>query len=405
MTAWLVAGCLTLVRPAALAQEIATTPDVQQRIKTFESSLMAMPQGPPETAAPAAKPQTLADRMVADKVPGVSIAVIDDWKVEWTKAYGEIRAGGGPAVTTETLFEAASTTKALVAATVMHYVDTGRFNLDADVNTYLKSWKVPENELTRDKPVTLRLLLTHRAGLPSTSMGFDEKAGAPTLVQVVKGEAPASNKAAVPEAIPGSTWQYSNVGYALIQLILEDALGQGLEKTMAQVVFEPLGMKTSTLAYPLPAALREREALPHDDKGMAAQPRMHPTAQAQGGLMSTPTELAAALIELMRAYRGDSTRLLSRDGARAMFHPEVDLDPRLFGTPLSEGLGVFVKGQGATLTILHPGNNAPGSVCWMIGFPQQGKGAVFMLNAANGELLAFEILAALGGVYHWPALM
>jgi CubicO group peptidase (beta-lactamase class C family) len=402
---WLMAGSLALTASSVPAQLKTAGPDPRDQIRVFENGLFPLPQGPAAAGAPAPKPQTLAERMAAYKVPGVSIAVVNNFKVEWAKGYGILKAGGGRAVTAETLFEAASTTKALVAATVMHYVDKKRLDLDADVNTYLKSWKIPDNEFTKEKKVTLRLLLTHRAGLPSSNMGYDEKIGVPTLVQVIKGESPAQNKAAVPELVPGAKWQYSNVGYALIQLILEDALGQKLETIMAQAIFKPLDLKTSTVAYPLPEALRDREALPHDAKGAAGQPGMHLTAQAQGGLMTTPSELAGVLIELMQAYRGTSTRILSRESARAMFHAEVDLDPRVFGTPLSEGLGMFVKGQGAALTILHPGNNDPGSICWMIGFPERGQGAVFMLNGANGELMAFEILAALSGIYQWPALM
>jgi len=131
---------------------------------------------------------------------------------------------------------------------------------------------------------------------------------------------------------------------------------------------------------------------------------MHLTAQAQGGLMSTPSDLAKLLIELIQAYRGSSRRLLTREMAQAMFHAEVELDPRLFGTPMSDALGMFVKGQGSSLTILHPGNNFPGSICWLIGFPERGQGAIVMLNGDNGELLAFEVLFALGHVYGWPPL-
>jgi CubicO group peptidase (beta-lactamase class C family) len=402
---WLGVLLLSFGLPVFAAEQKAAVDEVEKKIEVFENGLYPMPQGPADPKAPAPKAQTLIERMAFYKVPGVSLAVIDEFKIQWSKGYGEIKAGSGKAVTEATIFEAASTTKALVAAVVLHFVDKGRFDLDADVNTYLKSWQVPENEFTKEKKVTLRLLLTHQAGLPTTNMGYDEQAGVPTLVQVLKGEAPARNKAAVPELIPGSKWQYSNVGYALIQLILEDALGQKLEAIMAETLFNPLGLRTTTLYYPLPASLQEREALPHDEKGQAAAPALHFTAQAQGGLLSTPRELAVVAIELMQAYRGTSRRLLSQEMAQTMFQAAVDLDPRIFGSPVSDGLGIFVKGKGPTLTFLHPGNNFPGSICWLVGFPEQGKGAVVMLNGANGEMLALEILVALAGLYQWPPLL
>jgi CubicO group peptidase (beta-lactamase class C family) len=401
------AGAVWLVLSSSPAQAClkAAGSDTGQNIKAFENGLLAFPQGPAEPNAPAPKPQTLAERMTFYRVPGVSLAVVQNRRVEWAKGYGEIKAGSGKAVTPDTLFECASTTKALVAAVVLHYVAQGRFDLDADVNAYLKSWKVPDNEFTTTEKVTLRRLLTHRAGLPKTNMGYDDSAGVPTLVQVVKGEVPAENKAAVPIAVPGSRWEYSNVGYVLIQLVLEDALGRKLESIMSDVIYKPLGMTSTTLTYPLPLAWRKREAMPHDADGREAAPAMHVTAQAQGGLMSTPSDLAKVLIELMQAYGGASQRLLTREMAQAMLHAETELDPRLFGTAMGDALGMFVKGQGPSLTVLHPGNNYPGSICWLVGFPERGQGAIVMLNGNNGELLALEILSALGRVYGWPPLM
>jgi len=400
-----VLGALCLIATVSVGSAASQSTGAEDRIKAFENGILPLPQGPAEPNAPAPKPQSLVERMAFYKVPGVSLAVIRDGRIEWSKGYGEIVAGSGKAVTPDTLFEAASTTKALVAAVILHYVDQGLLDLDADVNAYLKSWKVPENEFTKKEKVTLRRLLTHQAGLPTTNMGYDEKAGVPTLVQVVKGEAPAQNKAAIPVIVPGSKWQYSNVGYVLIQLVLEDALGRKLESILEDAVYRPLGLKSTTLAYPLPAAWREKEAMPHDGDGKAASPSMHPTAQAQGGLMTTPSDLALFLIELMDANDGASRKLFSQKAAQAMFRPAVELDPRLFGFPLSDGLGLFIKGQGPGLAILHPGNNFPGSICWLIGFPGRREGAIFMLNGANGEALAFEILMALSRVYEWPSLM
>lgn len=396
---------LLIYSSTACSPDQSSNPGAQPRIQAFENGLQALSEKPSEPNAPAPQSSTLAERMAFYKVPGVSLAVINDGRIEWAREYGEITAGSAKPVTSETLFEAASTTKALAAAAVLHYVEAGRLDLDADVNLYLKSWKVPESPFTLTEKVTLRRLLTHRAGLPMTNMGYDEKAGAPTLLQVVKGEAPAENKAAIPEMVPGSQWRYSNVGFALVQLVLEETLGQDLESILSDVVFSPLGMTSSTVVYPLPATWRKREAMPHDENGQAAAPAMHPSALAQGGLMTTPSDLARFLVELLESYHGASSRLLSRETTRTMFHPAVALDPRLFGFELGDALGVFVKGEGSALTVLHPGNNFPGSICWLIGFPERRQGAIIMLNGNNGEALAFEIISALGRMYGWPPLM
>jgi CubicO group peptidase (beta-lactamase class C family) len=343
--------------------------------------------------------KTLAERMAYHKTPGVGVAAISDFALDWAKAYGVLKSGGSRPVALDSYFEAASTSKMVTAAIVLHYVEKGRLGLDEDINTYLRSWKVPENELTRQHKVTLGLLLTHQAGLPATNFEQVANAGDPTLGQILRGEKPALNKPAVVEYVPGSKWQYSNIGYVVIQQVLEDVLGKPFPQVARETVFEPLGMKNSTFIYPLDEKLQANEAWPHDAEGILRQPQMVPHAQAHGGLMTTPTDLAVFGIELMRAYNGRSGRLLSKEMARRMFTKAVDLDPKLFGFPCAEGLGAFLYGEGDDLVFMHPGGNAPGMVCWLFGYPKTGRGAAVMMNGANGEILALEIISALNREY------
>jgi len=275
-------------------------------------------------------------------------------------------------------------------------------NLDEDVNNYLKSWKVLENDFTQEQKVTLRLLLTHQAGLPATNFPQQENADDPTLVQVLKGELPALNKPAIVEYVPGTKWQYSNIGFVVIQQILEDVTGKQFAKIAQETVFEPLEMKHSTFIYPLKPELQSNEAMPHDAEGELCEPAMTPTALAHGGLVTTPSDLALFTIELMQAYQGLSDRLLSKEMARQMFRKELDLDPRMFGIPLGEGLGVMLYGEGENFVFAHPGSNYPGMNCWLLGYPETGRGAVIMTNGVMGEVLAMEIIAAINREYNKP---
>jgi CubicO group peptidase (beta-lactamase class C family) len=338
------------------------------------------------------------------KVPGVSITVINDNRIEWAKGYGVLKAGASVPVTPGSLFEAASTTKAVIAAIVLGLVQEGKLDLDKDVNLYLKSWHVAENDLTRQRKVTLRLLLTHRAGLPMTNFPYDDNGAPPTLLQVLKGEAPAGNKAAVVELLPGGKWQYSNIGYVVIQQLLEDVLGKPLERIARERVFAPLAMDSSTFAYPLDREKKKNEALPHDEQGAAGTPAMHPAALAQGGLMTTPSDLARFACDLLQAHDGRSKGLLAPATVRAMLTKQVDLDPRLFGFPVAEGLGVFVAGSGRGLSFSHPGQNYPGATSWLIAYPELGQGAVIMTNGAKGDLLTLEIISGLAAAYGWPEM-
>jgi CubicO group peptidase (beta-lactamase class C family) len=148
-------------------------PQLAQGIQNIENGLEEFNPGPPDPAKTLQK-MKLSDRMAVHKIPGVSIAVIDGNKIEWAKSYGVLNAAGGAPVTTESIFQAASTTKMLVAAVVLHFVEKGLLDLERDVNTYLKSWKLPENDLTKEKKVTPRLIMTHQSGLPMTNFPHDD---------------------------------------------------------------------------------------------------------------------------------------------------------------------------------------------------------------------------------------
>lgn len=346
--------------------------------------------------------RNLKERMEFYKVPGLSVAVINDFRIDWAKSYGILKNGSDIKVNTTSYFEAASTTKLLTATITLHFVEKGLLNLDNNVNDYLKTWKIPENELIKDTKVTLRLLLTHQSGMNRPDGGFSRE-GDPTIVQTLNGEYPATNDPAVIEYIPGTEWQYSNFGYIVIQLMLEDVLGKPISQIAKEVVFDPLGMNFSTLQYPLPQTKEENEAFPHDEEGIAHEPVMDIHAVGHAGLMTTPSDLAKFTLELMLAYKGKSEKILSQSMAQRLFTNETDIDPSMmFGLEVSEGLGVFLQGIDDYLSFYHPGGNSPGSECWLIGYPETGQGAIIMANGAQGSLLAMELIPAISDEYNWP---
>jgi len=351
-------------------------------------------------SAQLANPKMLTERMEYYRVPGVSIAVINDNQIEWTKAYGTMDVNTGAPVTTETIFEAASTSKFITSVMTLDCVQKGLVELDINVNDYLKSWQVPENEFTKDEKVTLCRLLTHKAGLPTTNFSYDENVGYPTLLDVLNGESPALNKPAIPELVPGPQWQYSNIAYDVIQLLLEDVTGKSFQQIAEGIIFEPLGMNNSTFEYPLDSEKKKREAMPHDAEGISREPSMHLTAIAHGGLTTTRTDQAKFTNEIMLSYQGESEATISQEMTRRLFNKEFDLDPRMFGLPLSEGLGVFLMGEGKHLLFMHPGSNLPGLNCWLIGWLERGTAVVLMTNGAKGEVLAMEIIAAINNEYN-----
>lgn len=388
---------------------VQETDQVEQRIQRIENGLIEFSTPLIPAVFESAYKDTvetfiLSDRMAHYGVPGVSIAVIDDFKIDWARAYGVLSVDNKRPVNNDTLFEAASTIKLLGSVMAMKLVEQGLLDLDTDVNRYLKSWKVPDNENTADKKVTLRLLLSHQSGLNRPDGGFGyEKGSSPTLVQVLKGEAPAANQAAMVEYIPGSQHQYSNMGYLVIQMLLQDTLGKLYPQIAQDLLFKPLRMTNSTLSFLLAEKYVKNVALPHDGEGKAHESTQHPTALAQGGLMTTSTDLAKFAIELMKAYQGKSDKIISRGTVRLMFTKILDLDAnQFFG--MNQGLGVFLVGEGEKVYFIYAGFNMPGSTSLVIASPTTGKGAVIMANGPGGIQLSLEIVAALIREYHWPAV-
>ncbi|MHA1187172.1 MAG: serine hydrolase domain-containing protein, partial [Candidatus Heimdallarchaeota archaeon] len=195
----------------------------------------------------------LVERMKHYKVPGVSLAVIEDYKIAWTHVEGVRDKISNKEVNESTLFEAASTTKPLTAAAALHLVDQGVLALDEDVNKILKDWQIPENEFTKKEKVTLRRLLTHKAGInrPDSLFGIEEGKFA-TLVQVLNGEKPALNDAAKVIFEPGSDHAYSNLGFIIVEKLMQDATGKSYKQLMKEIIFDPLEMKNSTFDVQLP---------------------------------------------------------------------------------------------------------------------------------------------------------
>ncbi|HEX4097400.1 MAG TPA: serine hydrolase domain-containing protein, partial [Caulobacteraceae bacterium] len=161
----------------------------------------------------AAEHHSLAEEMARLHVPGVSVAFVRDGRIAWVRGYGVKSVGGSP-VTPDTLFQAASISKPLTALAVLRLVEMGRLDLDTNVNRYLKTWKVGANAFTAQKPVTIRGLLTHTAGVTVHGFpGYSAGEPVPTLTQVLDGVLPANSPPLWVDTTPGTIWRYSGGGY------------------------------------------------------------------------------------------------------------------------------------------------------------------------------------------------
>jgi hypothetical protein len=139
---------------------------------------------------------SIEERMEYYGVPGVSIAVINDGKIEWTKAYGVMDKESRSPVTRETLFQAGSISKPVTAYGALILAEQNKIALNEDINIYLKSWKLPDSEFTKEKKVTPKNLLNHSGGITVHGfLGYSPDLPVPTLVEVLNGTPPANSGA------------------------------------------------------------------------------------------------------------------------------------------------------------------------------------------------------------------
>lgn len=340
-------------------------------------------------------PKRLVDRMRELKVPGVSVAVFRNGRIEWTRAWGVADVKTGRRIDRDTRFQAASISKPVAAAAVLALVSRGRLSLDAGVNDQLTSWKLPANEHTLAQPVTLRRLLTHSAGTTVHGFrGYARGEEVPTLVQLLDGVKPA-NSAPVRVDIPvGSRWRYSGGGISIAQLVVEDETQKPFAQAARELVLQPLGMSHSTYVQPLPADLRAKAATGHRGSGDPVAGNWHTyPEQAAAGLWTTPEDLAKFAIGLQKIASGETDQVMSRALAQDMLRRQVG----------EWGLGVGVLGEGPATRFSHGGANEGFRAFW-VGFRDHASGVVVMTNSDAGTPLANEIVRAVAHEYGFAGL-
>jgi CubicO group peptidase (beta-lactamase class C family) len=358
----------------------------EHRIRNIESIVVDIPMGeqPPIRLS-------LPALMELYKVPALSIAVIDDYKIIWAKGYGTTGTGSSAPVTTKTLFQAGSISKPVAATGALYLVEQGKLALDEDVNRKLKTWKVPENEFTKDQKVTLRRLMSHTAGLTVHGFpGYDVDAPLPSLVQIFNGEKPANTAPIRVDLIPGTVQRYSGGGVTIEQQLMMDVTGKPFPAQLRETVLDKIGMSDSGYEQPLPPARAAMTAIGTYSEGKPVHGKWHIYPEmAAAGLWTTPTDLAKFAIEIAQSRRGKSNRVLSQKMTEEMLTEVKD----------GAGLGFFVEKE-------NPGqfghNGADeGFQALLTMNSESGKGVAIMADSDNGINVANFVLHSIAKEYAW----
>ena len=363
--------------------------NVETQIKRVEHGLLppVLIKGDPSWS--------IEERMKQWKVPGLSLAVVKDFKIDWARGYGVKDIETKEPVTTETLFQAGSISKPVAAMVALKRVQDGKIALDENINNKLQTWKLPDNEFTAKKKVTLANLLSHTGG--TTVHGFPGYAVGekiPTLPQVLDGTDPANTAAVRVDMEPGTKYRYSGGGTTIAQLAIMDIEKKPYPQITKETVLGPLNMTNSTYSQPLPDDWRKKAASGHRGDGSLVPGKIHVYPEmAAAGLWTTPTDLAKFAIEVQLSYAGRSNKILSKELIEKMVTPFME----------EVGLGFFIDKRGNAVYFSHDGADEGFRALLMMN-RDKGYGAVVMVNSDNGQIMP-EVMRGIAKEYNWDEFL
>jgi CubicO group peptidase (beta-lactamase class C family) len=276
----------------------------------------------------------------------------------------------------------------------MKLVQDGKLDLDEDINTYLKAWKLQESELTKTNKVTLRNLLSHTAGVTVHGFpGYSPDVELPTLIQVLNGESPANTGRIFVNMEPNTQFSYSGGGYTIVQQVLIDVLQMPFERIMHELVLEPLGMTNSFYSQcSLNGEQCANATAGHKSGGSQVKGKRHIYPEvAAAGLWTTAEDLAKFAVEVQKSLNGESNKILTKEFMELMT------------TPILTGeynIGLQNEKIGREMLLGHNGGNE-GYSCSMFFHKEKGFGVVFMSNSDDGYKMKLPLFRSAAAAYNF----
>ncbi|NIN70822.1 MAG: serine hydrolase [Gemmatimonadetes bacterium] len=327
---------------------------------------------PPDRLAALTQAERLAELetvvpalMDSGAVTGLSIAIVKDSAIVWSRGFGVQSVETGAPVDANTVFEAASLSKPVFAHGVLQLVDQGLIDLDTPIAEYYDYEDIAYDE--RHRLITPRMVLTHSTGFPN----WRPRNGRLTI-----------------GLEPGSEFSYSGEGFGYLQRAVMHITGEPLQALMERLVFEPLGMTSS--GYIWDDRFEANLALPHNSdgevtrKGKPGPGRGHAAAT----LHTTALDFARFLIAVMNGTG------LSDSMAVAMLTPQIEVD-----SAVTWGLGIGLQDNESGRAFWHWGDNS-GYKAYTLTYPERGVGVIWFTNSQNGHSILEALLTETVGGDH-----
>ena len=320
--------------------------------------------------------KSLPDLMAKGAVPGLSIALIRDRTTYWVHSFGVRDAKSGQPVTEETIFEAASLSKPVFAYGVLKLVDQGKLDLDTPLTKYLSPPYIEGDE--RLERITARYVLSYRTGFPNW-----------------RGD----GNALTIRFTPGERFSYSGEGFVYLQKVVEKVTGRALNDYMAEAVFVPLRMKSSS--YVWRDDYDARTATGHDGDGQTREKSRPKEANAAASLHTTARDYALFVDAVMKGTGLKPKTVRQMETPQIAVDPEctncTDRAPQELSRNVFWGLGWGIQETEQGESLWHWGDNGAFK-CFVVFYPKRKIGMVLFTNSENGLSIAQAVEAeALGG--------
>lgn len=339
---------------------------------------------PPAVSSTIATIDSLTPLLMKDlHVPGVSIALIHNRTLVWSRSYGITNADHPAPVTDRTLFEACSMTKPVFTCTVLKLVEQGKLDLDRPLVAYMEDSFVPDQPERR--LITARMVLSHTTGLPNWRKGEEERDG--PLPVMFK---------------PGSKFSYSGEGMYYLQKVIEHITGEPLEVYAERTLFKPMGLKQ--MSYVWTPALDTNLAAGHREDGTFLKKTRYTHSNAAYTLYTTADEYARVLIDIMKTDRSAGYSL-SQHSVDEMLEHQIGVGVR---EPIERpgramgwggvywGLGWSINETPVGDIAHHSGANRSGFRCFSQFNVAEGSGIVIMTNSLSGGELWTRLISRVG---------
>lgn len=349
------------------------------RQRTFAETAPARPAG--ESAPYYALDAYIVAQMRRLNIPGTALVVVEGDEIVHLRGFGRARPGG-EAPSPQTPFPIGSLTKSFTALAVMQLVEAGQIDLDVPVQRYLPWFRVADPQASAQ--ITVRHLLNQTSGLPQLAglinlANLDDRPGA------VERQARALSTLRLTRPV-GSRFEYSNLNYNLLGLVVEAASGESYADYIQRQVFDPVGMSHSFTSQ---AAARQ-DGLAVGYRSWFSFPIALPSLPLPSGslpsgqLISSAEDMGHYLIAHLNEGHYDGAQILSGAGIDELHRPAAEIIEmgRSFG---HYGMGWISEGDGASRIVSHSGT-LPDFFAFMALIPEQGRGMALLGNVNSAAM-------------------